>query len=517
LDPLYEQVPTEEFLFSDRRAQPRSAGKVAYDASRYPYVYSEMGGGIQMTYPHRPVVPAECVKAQAIVALGNGTNWLGYYMYHGGTNPVGKHSYLNEYTVPRLSYDFQAPLGEYGQVHASYHHLRLLHLFLQEWGEALAPMAVTLPAGHEELTPVETRTARLAARSLEGTGFLFLNNYQDHVEMQDHEQMRLRVKLPGETLVFPPQGGLRLQNNVSAILPFNLRLPQGVLLKYATAQPVTIQRGVQQTICVFFAPAGMEAIFAFDQATCQAITVTDGVYSAAHGYAYCQVQPGLTGQMHITALDGTTVTLLVLTQEQALTLWKLDIWGEERLVLANGLIQKKQEGLEVVWQGEQTLDMTVFPAWPASLASSVELQSIKAEHACSRYTLTAPEQPVPLEIVPLSRQTTRIRVPANALVGLNDIFLRIDYLGDVGSLYLDGHLVSDNFASELPWEIGLKRFLTCEQDLELILHISPLAVNDPKTRYLRRKIAACTAASDDAFIELFSIKAIPEYHALLTQ
>jgi len=66
--------------------------------------------GPQITYHHRPIVPPECPQAMAMVALGSGANWLGYYMYHGGSQPVGKHSYFNEYTVPRISYDFQAPV-----------------------------------------------------------------------------------------------------------------------------------------------------------------------------------------------------------------------------------------------------------------------------------------------------------------------------------------------------------------------------------------------------------------------
>jgi beta-galactosidase len=517
LDPLYEQVPTAEFLFLDRHAQPRIAGKIAYDTARYPYVYSELGGGIQMTYPHRPVVSPACIQALAIVALGSGTNWLGYYMYHGGSNPVGKHFYLNEYTVPRISYDFQAPLGEYGQANASYHHLRLLHLFLQECGEMLALMPVSLPENHQQLTPDHTQTARYAVRHKASSGFIFLNNYQDHVEMQNHENIRLCLKLPGETLVIPQHGGLRVHKNVSAILPFNLHLAQGVLLKYATAQFVTKLSKAQQTTYIFFAPEGMEAEFALDRTTYQAVEVTEGVHTEAHERDYFKVKPGLACQVHITALDGTSLQIFVLTQEQALTLWKIDLWGEERLLLANGLVLNKQEKLDLFWKGEKEVHLAIYPTLPPDVVSSADLHAEILEGAFSRYTLTVPERVVPLEVLPINAQTTRIRIPAHALDGLHDAFLRIDYLGDVGSLYLDGHLINDNFASELPWEIGLKRFLTPDRDRELILHISPLAQDDPKQRYLRKKIAARAATSGEELLEVFSISAIPEYHALLTQ
>lgn len=53
----------------------------------------------------------------AVVKLGSGSNLLGYYMYHGGTNPEGKLTTLNENQrtpgtynndLPVMTYDFQA-------------------------------------------------------------------------------------------------------------------------------------------------------------------------------------------------------------------------------------------------------------------------------------------------------------------------------------------------------------------------------------------------------------------------
>ncbi len=114
-DPDFKQPPTREFLFRDRRQHPVINGEPTYDPFRYPYACCEIGGGTQDTYSHRNPVPPEAVEGLAFMNLAGGANVIGYYMYHGGTNPVGKHAYLNEHTVPRRSYDFQAPLREFGQ------------------------------------------------------------------------------------------------------------------------------------------------------------------------------------------------------------------------------------------------------------------------------------------------------------------------------------------------------------------------------------------------------------------
>jgi len=517
-DPLHEQAPTGEFLFLNRHAQPRSAGKIEYDTSRYPYAYSELGGGTQMTYAHRPVISPECVQAMAIVALGSGTNWLGYYMYHGGSNPPGKHAHLNEYTTPRVSYDFQAPVREYGQLNASYHHLRVLHLFLHEWGETLAPMIVAVPPGSEQLTPDNTHTLRYAVRRKDGSGFLFLSNYQDHIEMQDHEGIQLRLELPDESLVVPEGWGLTLRKDVSAILPFNLRLEREVLLKYATAQPVTKLHEVDQTTYVFFAPEGIEAEFVFDRTTYQWAEVASGVSSVRDEREFIKVEAGLDCQIHITALDGTHLQILVLTQEQALTLWKVHLWGEDRLILANGPLMSHDESLELCWQDRGVIRLAAYPSLPDDVVTSADLHFEATEGVFSRYTLVVPERSVALDIVQVSSRTIRITLPAASILeGLHDVFLKIDYLGDVGSAYLDGRLIGDNFASELPWEIGLKRFLLPSEERELILHFSPLARDAPTGRYLQKKIAAGSTAGANELLEIFSITTHPEYHARLTR
>ena len=223
-DPNYRQPPSPEFIFRDRHSEPVLSARPTYDGLRYPYVTCEIGGGIQDTYHHRPVVPAEATEGLAVVQLGSGANLLGYYMYHGGSNPTGRHAWMNEFTVPRISYDFQAPLGEFGQFKPSYAALRLVHLFLKDFGSRLAPMPVLLPDDAGGLTPENTFTLRFSARTRGGTGFLFFCNYQDHVEMLDQRDVRIHLRIEHETISIPHKKGLTLQKNVSAILPFNLSL-----------------------------------------------------------------------------------------------------------------------------------------------------------------------------------------------------------------------------------------------------------------------------------------------------
>ena len=83
------------------------------------------------------------------VQIGSGVNLLGYYMFHGGRNPVGvggtgleESSLSGGYNdTPRINYDFQAPLGPDGQQREVLTKLRPYHYFLREHAARLATMS----------------------------------------------------------------------------------------------------------------------------------------------------------------------------------------------------------------------------------------------------------------------------------------------------------------------------------------------------------------------------------------
>ena len=118
----------------------------------YPRFTVELGGGMEDTYHRRVVVSPDDIASMTLTALGSGVNLIGYYMFHGGANPEGKLTTLQESQatgypndVPVISYDFQAPLGEFGQMNGTFRKLKVLHQFIQDFGAYLAPMTAFLP------------------------------------------------------------------------------------------------------------------------------------------------------------------------------------------------------------------------------------------------------------------------------------------------------------------------------------------------------------------------------------
>ena len=74
--------------------------------SAFPLLDVEIGGGMATAYNHRVRMYSEDMPSLHTVLLANGVNCLGYYMYHGGTNPhsLKNHSDCPESTLQESSF-----------------------------------------------------------------------------------------------------------------------------------------------------------------------------------------------------------------------------------------------------------------------------------------------------------------------------------------------------------------------------------------------------------------------------
>jgi len=509
-DPTYRQAPTREFIFRNRHLHPVLNGEPTYNSVKYPYACCEIGAGIQETYYHRPIVPPEAVEALAVVNLGDGANLIGYYMYHGGSNPVGKHGYLNEYTVPRISYDFQAPLTEAGRTADSYRRLRLLHLFLKEFGAVLAPMGVVLPPGSDDISPEDTTTLRYAVRAQGNSGFIFLNNYQDHVETQDIEGIRLRLNTPGETILVPQSGTFTLQKNVSAILPFELAL-EGVRLVVATAQLLTrIEQDASMTY-VFFAPHGIKSEYVFEAATVESHSVTYGEIREADGRLVVSVRPTLEAAIELTDARDKRVRIITLTREQAERATKITLGGQERLLVSSGVVLCNGETYQLYSEGEDNVSLLLYPALQGRLMSSTGDVAVGSEGMFSRHEVTIPEVEFSFEYQEIAPGKVVLRLPSSLPDAVHDLILKLDYVGDMGNAYIDGQLVHDNFNKGSDWEISLRHLMRRSEKRELVIVIDPVAHNSDGTAFVPTGMAFRPDSSGALLAELRSITVAPAY------
>ena len=243
-----ELAPNPNYFFSAIRgddtigADILGAAEGDYEAAyTTPFLTCELGGGNQVTYHRRPLICSRDIEALSVCKLGSGCNLLGYYMYAGGLNPIGLTTmqeskdtgYPNDYPV--VSYDFQSPIGDMGQLRESWLRLSYIHRFVHAFGEILAPMTAIMP--EEKMTSLEdTETVRCALRSNGESGFLFVNNYTRLRKMPSHSNHPFDINLKDGNISF----SIDIPSDCSFFIPVNISLA-GLDLLYATAQPVSME------------------------------------------------------------------------------------------------------------------------------------------------------------------------------------------------------------------------------------------------------------------------------------
>ena len=399
--------------------------KISKGDEQYPYFTCELGGGMATAYHRRPYVYPEDAYSMALVKLGSGSNLLGYYMYHGGTNPEGLTT-LNEHQrtvatnyndMPVKTYDFQAPLGEFGQPYPHYYMLRPLHLFMQDWGEQLATMEAEFPAP-QDLPKGDDTQLRWATRSQGHSAFIFVNNYE------------------------------RLQN-------------------------LTAKKGVQLSACGVVLPrltipAGTMAVFPVN---------IDGIR-----YATAQLVARRDGRIYMMQIAGIPTTICL---QDGKTLKNVKPHGVEKPVYRN-LYLLTREQAEHLFLMPQTLPAPTVAVASLPSVARIPVAFAKVKEAGGLRQIPIGVQKVAEE--PVDADFEQAAVYKITLPEERNGLLSIDYQGDVARLYAVSyeqdnlaspsyHLIADNFQYGRPFLYGLWRLPKDVRELEL--RILPLQQGAP--------------------------------------
>jgi hypothetical protein len=341
-----------------REGDPGEPGDPAELVDRFPWATCELGGGVAVAYHRRPRVEAADIGALGLTKIGCGSVWQGYYMFHGGTNPAGElttlqESHATDYPndLPVLTYDFQAPLGEYGQYRPSYHELRLQHLLLADYGHLIAPMVSVLPE-RQPAGQGDRDTLRWAVRgdAASGSGFLFVNNHQPHEPLPPHPDTSFTIEFPDDRTPALTLPSTPVTVPSGAYFCWPLRLDVGGLrLDWATAQPVCTVDDKGRTVLVLAATDGIPVELALDARTLTSVAGLPSGGLADTGdrdrVLITGLRPGTDALVEIDTASGGRVGLLVLDAATARTAYRGVAWGAERLVLcADGVVFDEGEG-----------------------------------------------------------------------------------------------------------------------------------------------------------------------------
>ena len=495
--------PSPFYLYKDIHHNPDYA-PVSYDPDLYPSVPAELGSGIMITNYRRPTAVWQSVEPMIVRTLGSGSNGIGYYMYHGGSTPVFDHFYSEESTgLPKISYDFQAPIGEFGDTREHYRSLKLLHMFLDSYGDKLAPLQSVLPVTNPEKTD-DVTTLRYAVRSSQNAGFVFMHNFQDHVEVKDIADVQIKIKTATETIVIPAKGSFTLKAGTSAILPFNLDL-DGLLLKSATVQPLTKLERAGTAHYVFFSNEGLAPMLAFG-----GIKKAKGENCAISTSGNTTLVQGAEGKVFSFSMDGKQ--FLVIPRSFARQALKVN----NVLLFAEATLLPQGDAMELLSRGADHVALSIYPATSktitikdAELVKTAPLSKLFSSFMVKFKTVT----PI-VKFEKLSGQKYVLKAGVS-LMGLNDLTLRLTYKGDRAMAFFDGLLVADHFYYGKPWDIGLKRFLPKLQQQDMVFFFHPVSETAPYlVDFDPSEIP--DFSKESSVLQVEKVEVIPEYKAVLS-
>jgi hypothetical protein len=287
---------------------------------------------------------------------------------------------------------------------------------------------------------------------------------------------------------------------------------------------------------VFVAEDGIAPEFAFDAASRLRVRAASGKVATSGGKTVVSgITPGNDIAIRLSGPKGE-ISIVVMTEAEAGKTSLVRLAGQTRLVKTEDQLFVAGDQVTLRSRGDNAFDLGVYPSVAVAPTGSLALANVKttgvfqtwraeAVARSPKAELVKTREPRPVAalktggsagaaIQPIPEQFGRtaatydIKVAPDALDGLSDAYLAIDYQGDIARLFSGVEFLDDDFWAGPKWEIGLKRF-TSKLGQPLKLAVMPLRLDAPI--YLDAAYKEQLPKTGTQVAEVKSVTVIPEY------
>ena len=395
---------------------------ITFDIDKFPFLTAELGGGLQVTHHRRPVATASDIGAMTMVKLGCGVNLLGYYMYHGGTNPMGRLSTLEESRatgswndLPVYSYDFRAPIREFGQISDTFKEIKLFTYFAREFEDEFCDMQVHLPA-ENPLKQDDLENYRISVRDNGESGYVFINNYQRSYEMAEHNDISLEVSIGNENITFP---AIDIKDRDYYYFPVNMKIGDSAIIKKSLLSPLLKLNNDKITYIFYDNGKGDYTEIIGELSNCEIIKIS---------------------------------------RADALNAYKI-VRDREYLFISESPVIDCETTIQVI---DSTIKkLKVYPK-PDFKIDNYEYSHNEDEFAVYRFTgedKSAMEQPnISFELTAKEAEYEEYTFHIKDYSKCEDALVELTYYGDKAELYIDDKFVGDNYYLGDKYDISMKYY-----------------------------------------------------------
>ncbi|MCC2031506.1 beta-galactosidase [Microbacterium allomyrinae] len=442
-----------------------------FQGGEYPYrgvlptAFCELGTGSPARAAYRPMTPAGSMATTALTRFASVESlFLGYYLFHGGTNPVRGDGFgwtTKEPAFPQRSYDFWAPVSEFGERRESFHRSLPFNRFVLEFGADLAPTQVIEP--RDPVLDPEDARLRSVVRAASGSAFVFLANYGNNVALEDRTDVRISVALSEREVSFPRRSTLALASGATGVLPVGLSLGAGLTLLSSTAQPLARLGTTDEPLLVFHAAEGAEAEYTVAEVDASAVAGDGEVFDETDG-ATVVVRADAPATFTVTSGSGrATITTIPTAHAEYSTI--VPTTAGRRLLTSDA---------ELSWIGDDIVLSAIRPLEAPPLHAVLRRPGFGDDIAVTLPAPTVAHTTVRVEHLSPSRVLLTVD---DVAADIGELWLDIAYTGDLVRLFDadTGLLVGDDFSRGIPWRVKLGRFESALRGAGLQLRVEPLS------------------------------------------
>jgi beta-galactosidase len=352
------------------------------------------------------------------------------------------------------------------------------------------------------------------------------------LDMPEHKRVQIRLRMPSGPVLVPTRP-IDIPAGSYFVWPVNMDL-DGLRLRYSTAQPFCRMVRGRTVLYVFFAIPGISPEFSFAPDTFTSMRMNEGIKSESSSQILVTaIEPSSRVVFEGDLPSGNRLRVVVLTQEQAQSATRISLGDGDHLVLSSQEVYSDGRSMTLRALEQPDFYFSVWPSLPSTHGSSLRVEAKaddgifktyraqgKARSVLASWTPEQFVKPIASFLsdpatVPTAEEIEaaprwQVRLPIDAFAGVSDLFLNVEYQGDIARLTAGGHLLTDDFYTGMPWYIGLKRFRNHVESGRLEISIVPW--RDRSDVILDESAVKRTG---DKSARLLKVTVMPEYQLIV--
>ncbi|MEM1695677.1 MAG: beta-galactosidase [Desulfurococcaceae archaeon] len=288
-------------------------------------MFMELQGGWFSSIKHGAIptdrlsIPAEWTELLVKTAFMMGVDNINVYMFHGGTNPG---YYTAKYIT--TSYDYEAPVREWGYLSQRYFNVKRVYTFLSTFGEILGKTKPT-----RNTVKASLGCSEVYARSGENATLVLLRNTSDTV---CYERL-----IRGDS-VLPHSRSIRVPPRYGKLILLEAEIPGSPFkLIYSTLEPLLYLKFGSTWVMIFYGDREeAELEITTSKAVQRMLVIGDVNVSSVNGVIRAEATVDVDDRVvALETVDHERLIVVLTSRKRAERTWILDVNGKPLVLVSN--------------------------------------------------------------------------------------------------------------------------------------------------------------------------------------